>query len=83
LVVNSHIGKSANFKYLILRYYYNGETMKTNSKDWKEWESGWKYKGDIRDPQYLKDRNKLFKENGNGWWWYQGFHIWKHSAINK
>ena len=34
--------------------------MKTNSKDWKEWESGWKYKGDIRDPQYLKDRNLKF-----------------------
>jgi len=57
--------------------------MKTNSKDWKKWESGWKYKGGIRDPQYLKDRKKLFEENGNGWWWYQGFHIWKHSAINK
>ena len=57
--------------------------MKTNSKDWKDWGSGWKYKGDIKDPQYIKDRNKLFKENGNGWWWYQGFHIWKHSAINK
>ena len=83
MVVNSHIGKSVNFNDLILRYYYNGEKMKTNSKDWKKWESGWKYKGDIRDPQYLKDRNKLFKENGNGWWWYQGFHIWKHSAINK
>ena len=57
--------------------------MKTNSKDWKEWESGWKYKGGIRDPQYIKDRNKLFKENGNGWWWYQGFHIWKDSARKK
>jgi len=57
--------------------------MKTNSKDWKDWESGWKYKGGIRDPQYLKDRKKLFEENGNGWWWYQGFHIWKDSARKK
>ncbi len=42
----------------------------------------WAYKS-ITDPQYIKDRNKLFKENGNGWWWYQGFHVWKHSAIKK
>ena len=25
------------------------------------------------DPKYIIDRDKLFKENGNGWWWYQGF----------
>ena len=24
----------------------------------------------INDPKYIKDRNELFKENGNGWWWY-------------
>ena len=38
--------------------------------DWQDWKKGWQYKGDIDDPQYLKDRDKLFKENGNGWWWY-------------
>ena len=32
---------------------------------------GFPYKG-ISDPKYIKERNKLFKENGNGWWWYQG-----------
>ena len=39
---------------------------------------GWPYEGDAPDdPEYLKDRNKVFKENGNGWWWHQGFHVWK------
>jgi hypothetical protein len=22
----------------------------------------------LKDPQYIKDRNELFKESGNGWW---------------
>tara|TARA_R100001377_G_C3163607_1_gene100546 strand:+ start:517 stop:717 length:201 start_codon:yes stop_codon:yes gene_type:complete len=30
------------------------------------------YSGDINNKKYLKDRAKLFKENGNGWWYYQG-----------
>ena len=49
--------------------------------NWKHCPSkGWPYKGDAPDdPEYLKDRNKVFKENGNGWWWYQGFHVWKES----
>ena len=47
------------------------------SVDWKVWKGGWKYKGDIDDPQYLKDRDKLFKENGNGWWYTQGIPLRK------
>ena len=54
------------------------------SVDWKVWKGGWKYKGDIDAPQYLKDRDKLFKENGNGWWWYEGVRLWKENQeINK
>ena len=47
--------------------------------DWQDWKKGWQYKGDIDDPQYLKDRDKLFKENGNGWWWYEGIRLWKEN----
>jgi len=36
--------------------------------DWRNTNKGWPYKGDLRDPEYLKDRDKLFKESGNGWW---------------
>tara|TARA_R100000458_G_C8052248_1_gene98881 strand:- start:52 stop:222 length:171 start_codon:yes stop_codon:yes gene_type:complete len=26
--------------------------------------------GDVmKNKKYLKDRNKLFRKNGNGWWW--------------
>ena len=46
--------------------------------DWKN-KKGWPYKEDLlNDPEYIKDRNALFKENGNGWWWYQGYSLWKH-----
>ena len=38
------------------------------SKDWKQWEKkGWRYKG-LNDPEYIKDRDTLFRRNGNGWW---------------
>ena len=47
--------------------------------DWQDWKKGWQYNGDIDDPQYLKDRDKLFKENGNGWWWYEGIRLWKEN----
>jgi hypothetical protein len=57
--------------------------MKRNNSewdDWKAWKKGWRYKGDApTDPEYLKDRDKLFKENGNGWWWTQGAPMWKQS----
>ena len=31
----------------------------------------WPYKS-FKDPEYIKDRDKLFKKNGNGWWWFTG-----------
>ena len=40
--------------------------------DWRQWKSGWKYVSDApKNRQWNKDRNKLFSENGNGWWWLQ------------
>jgi len=33
------------------------------TKNWK-----YPYSG-LNDPNYIKDRNELFRENGNGWWW--------------
>ena len=37
--------------------------------DWRKWKSGWKYKTDApQNRQWNKDRAKLFKKNGNGWW---------------
>ena len=40
--------------------------------DWKNKKGGWPYKDNpLEDPEYIRDRNALFKENGNGWWWYQ------------
>ena len=56
-------------------YYNNDDWEYYNSDDWKQWKMGWPYKGDIEDPVYLMERSELFKENGNGWWWYQGLVI--------
>ena len=40
--------------------------------DWKQWRQGWKYKEDApNDKQWQKDRDKLFRKNGNGWWWFK------------
>ena len=37
--------------------------------DWRQWKSGWKYKTDApQNREWKKDRAKLFRENGNGWW---------------
>jgi hypothetical protein len=45
----------------------NDETRRGD--DWKQWKSGWQYKGDApHDPVWISDRNRLFKKNGNGWW---------------
>lgn len=58
-----------------------GEKMPSDNKDWKDWKSGWRYRTDApRNKEWKKDREKLFRENGNGWWYYQGYHIWKDSA---
>jgi len=35
--------------------------------DWKRWTIGFPYEG-INDPKYIKDRDAMFNESGNGWW---------------
>jgi len=36
--------------------------------DWKD-TIGWKYPyTGVNDPKYIKARDKLFSENGHGWW---------------
>lgn len=40
--------------------------------DWRNWQEGWQYKGDVDDAEYLKDRSELFALSGNGWWHYDG-----------
>ena len=48
----------------------NEETRRGD--DWKQWKSGWQYKKDApNDPKWKKDRIKLFKRHGNGWWWFE------------
>ena len=39
---------------------------------WRQQPKGCPYgEGDVTEnKQYLKDRTKLFRENGNGWWWF-------------
>lgn len=37
-------------------------------QDWRNQPTGWPYKEDIEDPEYIEDRRNLFNENGNGWW---------------
>ena len=40
-----------------------------NQWDWRKCKGGWPYKKDaLKDSQWKKDRSKLFKESGNGWW---------------
>ena len=40
--------------------------------DRSNFRSGFPYKG-LNDERYLADRNKMFKKNGNGWWWGDGW----------
>ena len=43
---------------------------KSKYYDWRSSKSGWKYEGDApNDPEYIKDRDACFQQNGNGWWW--------------
>tara|TARA_R100000152_G_C6781957_1_gene217769 strand:- start:2278 stop:2460 length:183 start_codon:yes stop_codon:yes gene_type:complete len=44
-----------------------------NEHDWQnlKGKENWPYKG-LDDPKYIKDRSKIFKMNGNGWWYIQG-----------
>ena len=58
--------------------------MTSRKYDWKtSYNKGWPYKGDVNNPKYIKDRSKLFEENGNGWWIYQGYTLRKHTIIVK
>jgi len=44
-----------------------------NQWDWRKCNTGWPYKEDaLEDPDWIKDRNKLFNEGGNGWWILKG-----------
>ena len=57
---------------------------KSYEYDWKN-KKKWKYKGGddpTKDPKYIRDRNKLFKENGNGWWWTYGVKSWRYYLEN-
>ena len=39
---------------------------------WVSQKRGWPYLGDVNDAEYLRDRQKTFNNNGNGWWWFVG-----------
>jgi hypothetical protein len=44
--------------------------------EWRKLHKGWQYETDApRDSKWQEDRQKLFKKNGNGWWW--GWHLVK------
>jgi hypothetical protein len=47
--------------------------------DWRKFPPNqWMYSTDApENKKWQKDRNELFKINGNGWWWYAGFCIRK------
>ena len=33
-------------------------------------------KGDVlKNKQYIKDRNKIFRSNVNGWWWFKTYQL--------
>jgi len=55
------------------------------SKDWKQWKvKGWEYKEDAPyDEQYIKDRDSLFRKNGNGWWYFTPNKIHKFKNMRK
>ena len=41
----------------------------------------WKYPyKNIRDPKYIEDRDKFFK-NYNGWWWGKGWWSGHHDTV--
>tara|TARA_R110000765_G_scaffold144654_1_gene246709 strand:- start:28 stop:360 length:333 start_codon:yes stop_codon:yes gene_type:complete len=57
----------------------NAKKRPLNRDDWKKWRKGWPYDGDVEDPVYLMERDEIFKENGNGWWWFEGYTKRKHN----
>ena len=40
-------------------------------KNRKRMRDEYPYRG-FTDPKYIKEKRKLFMENGNGWWYLQG-----------
>ena len=44
--------------------------------DWKKWKA-FPYPSTVeemlRNKQYINDREELFRKNGNGWWWGEGY----------
>ena len=39
--------------------------------EWRKLHKGWQYEGDApKDAKWQKDKEELFKKNGNGWWWF-------------
>lgn len=45
----------------------------------KERKYNWPYKS-IKDPQYIKDKEALFKKNGYGWWCFVGTNQGRNSG---
>jgi len=47
--------------------------MASKDHDWRTLRKSkyWEYSG-LDDPKYIKDRDELFEEGGNGWWWFAG-----------
>ena len=38
---------------------------------WRNQPKGWNYSDDfLNDKDYLKERTELFREHGNGWWFF-------------
>ena len=51
------------------KLWKSGWRYKTDAPQNRQWKSGWKYKTDApQNREWNKDRTKLFKKNGNGWW---------------
>ena len=51
--------------------YYTKKETRTNIPWRQHPRSTFPYKEDpLTDEQYLKDRNELFREHGNGWWYF-------------
>jgi len=55
--------------------------------DWRKLNRGWQYEGNApRDKKWQEDRQKLFEENGNGWWWFtscKSTHIRESQGISE
>tara|TARA_Y100000310_G_C20111071_1_gene547134 strand:- start:118 stop:321 length:204 start_codon:yes stop_codon:yes gene_type:complete len=51
-----------------------------NETDWKN-SVPYPYKGRaLSNPQYIKDKEETFAQNGNGWWWGKGWWNGHHES---